>query len=147
MLLQRCCLLAVAFAATWASPVADETDPLRILPANYQLVLENNWVRVVRTHYGLHEKLRVHSHSQWATVYVYLSDSPPIQFRHIEKPAFTLTRPPAKTGAFRVSPGRVEIHEVENLGDTASDFFRIELKQIPLASKNLSADRRPQIYR
>jgi hypothetical protein len=94
-------------------------------------------VRVVRTHYGPDEKLPVHSHSQWTTVYVYLSDSPPIQFRHIEKPAFTLTRPPQKTGAFRVSPGRIEVHEVENMGDRASDFLRIELKQIPLGVKNM----------
>jgi len=115
----------------------DATDPLRLLPANYQLVFENGVVRVVRTHFGPHEKLPVHSHSQWPTVYVYLSDSPPVQFRHIEKPAFTLTRPPTRIGAFRVSPGRIEVHEVENLGDRASDFLRIELKQIPLGVKNL----------
>jgi len=131
------CLLVFAMAAVQAAPVPQETDPLRILPNNYHLAFENDWVRVVRTHYGPHEKLPVHSHSQWATVYVYLSDSPPVQFRHIEKPPFALTRPPTKTGAFRVSPGRVEVHEVENMGDRASDFLRIELKQIPLGVPNL----------
>lgn len=114
-----------------------ETDPLRILPKNCNLTLENGWVRVVRTHYGPHEKLPVHSHPQWATVYVYLSDSSPVQFRHIERPAFTLTRPPQKTGAFRVSPGRIEVHEVENMGDQPSDFLRIELKRIQLGVANL----------
>jgi hypothetical protein len=129
-------VLAVA-ATAWALPVPQEIDPLHILPNNYRLVFENEWVRVVRIHYGPHEKLPVHSHSQWATVYVYLSDSPAVQFRHIEKPAFTLTRPRQKAGAFRVSPGRIEVHEVENMGDRASDFLRIELKQIPLGVKNL----------
>ena len=133
-----CCLLAVATAATWAAaPAPEAIDPLRILPLNYTLAFENDWVRVIRTHYGPHEKLPVHSHSQYATVYGYLSDSPPVQFRHVEKPAFTLTRPPTKVGAFRVSPGRIEAHEVENLGDQPSDFLRIELKQIPLGVKNL----------
>ena len=35
-------------------------------------------------------------------------------------------------GAFRVSPGRLEKHTVENMGDASSDFLRVELKQIPL---------------
>ena len=133
----RRCLLVFALAATQAAPVPEATDPLRILPLNYSLAFENDWVRVVRTHYGPHEKLPVHRHSQWATVYVYLSASPPVQFRHIEKPAFMLARPPQKTGAFRVSPGRIEVHEVENMGDQASDFLRIELKRVPLGVANL----------
>src|SRR6202043_866492 len=51
-----------------------------------------------------------------------------------EKPAWSITRPPTTTGAFRVSPGRMERHAVENLGDIASDFLRVELKQVPLGS-------------
>jgi hypothetical protein len=35
---------------------------------------------------------------------------------------------------FRVSPGRMERHAVENLGDMGSDFLRVELKQLPLGS-------------
>lgn len=101
------------------------------------MVFENDSVRVVRVHYGPHEKLPVHSHSKRPTVYVYLSDSPPVQFRHVEKPPFALTRPPQKMGAFRVSPGRLEVHEVENLGDSPSEFLRVELKQIPLGVPNL----------
>jgi hypothetical protein len=69
---------------------------------------------------------------------VFLSDSPPVQFCHVEKPPFCLTRPPQKMGAFRVSPGRLENHRVENLGDSASLFFRVELRKIPLGAQHLS---------
>ncbi len=135
-LLQRVSLVLFFFPGL-ASAQLSGVDPLRVLPANYKLVLENAWVRVVHVRYGPHEKLPVHDHSERATVYVYLSDSPPVQFRHIEKPPFALTRPPQKAGAFRVSPGRLESHEVENLGDSESQFFRLELKQIPLGMQNL----------
>ena len=39
-----------------------------------------------------------------------------VRFSHREEPAFTLIRSPEKAGTFRVSPGRLEKHEVENLG-------------------------------
>ena len=83
-------------------------------------------------HYGPHEKVGVHDHSAYPTVYIYLSDSPPVRFTHDEQPPFALMRPPIKAGAFRVSPGRRERHSVENLGNASSDFLRVELKQIPL---------------
>jgi hypothetical protein len=38
---------------------------------------------------------------------------------------------------YRVSPGRREVHTVENLGDAPSDFLRVELKRIPLGIGNL----------
>jgi len=114
-------------------------DPLESLPSNYQLAFENEWVRVVHVRYGPREKLPVHNHSGCATVYVYLTDSPPVRFSHIENPPFTLIRPPVKVGSFRVSPGRIETHEVENLGDEPSEFLRVELKQIPLGQAKLFA--------
>ena len=109
-------------------------DSLKVFPKSYSLVFENSAVSVIRVHYGPHEKVGIHDHSDYPTVYVYLSDSPPVRFELDEKPPFALTRPPAKIGAFRVSPGRRERHSVENLGGTSSDFLRIELKQVPLGS-------------
>ncbi len=107
-------------------------DAVKAYPKNYQLVFENSAVSVIRVHYGPHEKVGVHDHSAYPTMYVYLSDSPPVRFTHDEQPPFTATRPPIKAGAFRVSPGRRERHSVENLGDASSDFLRVELKQVPL---------------
>lgn len=124
------CVLAIAASAC---PVIAQ-DPIAAYPKNYSLALNNDVVSVIRVLYGPHERIGVHDHSRFPTVYVYLSPSGPVRFEHDEKPPFRLTRPPITTGAFRVSPGRMERHAVENLGDVSSDFLRVELKQIPLGS-------------
>ena len=121
-------LIAAATSAT----VVHAQDPLKAYPNNYKLILDNPQVRVLSCHYGSHEKVGVHNHSDYPTVYVYISDAGPVRFSHIEEKAYVLTRPPVKAGSFRVSPGRPERHTVENLSDLPSDYLRIELKQIPL---------------
>jgi hypothetical protein len=123
-------LLLILFAA--ATIATHAQDPLTAYPKNYKLILDNPQVRVLRCHYGPHEHVGVHNHSDYPTIYVYLSDSGPVRFSHIEERAFVMTRPPVKAGTFRVSPGRPERHTVENLSDMSSDYLRIELKQIPL---------------
>jgi len=123
----------VAGAAVGISVMgAHAQDPVKAYPKNYKLVLENADVAVFRVHYGPHEKIGVHDHSKYPTVYVYLSDSGPVKFTHDETPPFVMVRPPAKAGAFRIAPARPERHMVENLGDQSSDFLRIELKRLPL---------------
>jgi hypothetical protein len=107
-------------------------DPVKAYPNNYKLVLENADVAVFRVHYGPHEKIGVHDHSNYPTVYVYLSDSGQVKFTHDETPPFVMVRPPAKAGSFRVAPARPERHMVENLGDQSSEFLRVELKRLPL---------------
>ena len=107
-------------------------DPIKMLPGNYQVTFENNLVEVVRVRYEAHQKLPLHDHSLRPTIYVYLTNSGPVRFSHQEVHPFALIRRPVKAGDFRVSPGRIEKHEVENLGDIPTDFLRVELKQIPL---------------
>ncbi len=120
-----------------AAVITNAQDPVVAFPKNYSLALENSEVAVVRVHYGPHEKIGVHDHSKTPTVYVYLSDSGPVRFQHFEDADFTLTRPRTVKGAFRVSPGRLERHSVENIGDVSSDFLRVELKQISLGNAEL----------
>ena len=127
-------LLLCLFATAASACAAIAQDPIAAYPKNYSLALDNDVVSVIRVHYEPRERIGVHDHSKFPTVYVYLSPSGPVRFEHDEKPAFRLTRPPLSTGAFRVSPGRMERHAVENLGDVSSDFLRVELKQIPLGS-------------
>lgn len=55
-----------------------------------------------------------------------------MRFVHDEAHPFALTRRPVRAGWFRVSPGRLEKHRVANLGPMASDFLRVECKQIAL---------------
>jgi hypothetical protein len=124
--------LLAMFLAIGSWSTARAQDPVTTFPKNYSLALANSAVSVIRVHYGPHEKIGVHDHSQTPTVYVYLSDSGPVRFEHVEEKSFALTRPPTVEGSFRVSPGRLERHRVENMGDASSDFLRVELKQVPL---------------
>ncbi|HEX6494257.1 MAG TPA: hypothetical protein VF018_02150 [Acidobacteriaceae bacterium] len=121
-------ICALAFSAAAAAA----QDGASALSKNYRTLLDNEQVQVVRVHYDPQEELPVHDHSRYPTVYVYLSNSGPVRFIHDEAHAFTLTRRPVRTGWFRVSPGRLERHTVANLGPTASDFLRVECKQIAL---------------
>lgn len=108
-------------------------DPTVVFPNNYRKVLGNADVTVLRVHYGPHETVGVHDHSDHPTVYVYLNDSGPVRFVH-EPDNVILTRPPTHTGAYRVSPGRRERHSVVNLSDQPSDYLRVELKKVPLGA-------------
>jgi hypothetical protein len=126
------------FAAVAMASCLRAQNPLLALPGNYRLVTENETVRVIHVRYGEHQKLPVHSHSEYPTVYIYLTDSGPVRFSHVEKHAFAIVRPPAMAGTFRVSPGRLEMHEVENLGAIPTEFLRVEMKQIPLGFQRSS---------
>lgn len=120
-------------------------DPLKLAPDNYRLIFENQRARVIDVLYNPHERLPVLSHSDKPTVYVYLTDSGPVRFSHVEEHAFTLNRPPEKAGTFRISPGRIEKHSIENLGDIPTEFLRVELKQVPLGFQE-SSFRSPKIF-
>jgi hypothetical protein len=126
----RSFLISVVLAAI-AVPALPQ-DPLTAYPNNYKLVLDNADISVIRAHYGPHEHVGVHDHSKFPTIYVYLNDAGPVRFSHDETPPFVMTRPAVTKGSFRVSPGRVERHTVENLSDQSSDYLRIELKKLPL---------------
>jgi hypothetical protein len=96
-------LLPVAIGARACAAIVQ--DPMVAFPKNYSLALDNDVVSVIRVHYGLHERIGVHDHSKFPTIYVYLSDSGLVRFEHDEQPGIKLTRPPTTMGAFRVSPG------------------------------------------
>ena len=44
------------------SPLPAEKDPVKLDPEHYQLEYENDRVRVLRVHYGPHERSRLHCH-------------------------------------------------------------------------------------
>jgi hypothetical protein len=102
-------------------------NPYITAPANYQLVFENESVRVSRAVFAPGDRLPVHDHPGDPTVFVYLTDGGPIRFTHV-KPAFTVQRPAVQAGAIRYHTGAKETHIVEYLGDTPSRYLRIELK-------------------
>jgi hypothetical protein len=105
-------------------------DPYRVAPNNYKLEFENAAVRVSRVSYRPGDKLPVHDHPALPTIYVYTTDGGPIEFGHQEFKA--IRRPAVKAGQIRFNRGNKETHTTEYLGDTPSEYVRIELKIEPL---------------
>lgn len=95
-------------------------DAVKADPKHYTVVSENDQVRILRAHYGPHEKSVMHSHL--ATVAVFLSAG---------NGRFTF--PGGKTQDFVFKLGDVQYnaattHLPENTGDQAFDVIVIELK-------------------
>jgi hypothetical protein len=124
-------------AALFAAPAAWTQDPIQTLPKNYRVEFENRWVRVVHVHYAAKEILPQHDHPKTPTLYVYLSDAGPVRFKHTGANPYALDRPAVKPGGFRLNPGVLEEHEVENISSTPSDFLRVEFKTIPFKRTTL----------
>ncbi len=122
------CLLAI-------QPFAQ--DPVKVAPQNYKAGFENEWVKVLRVHYGAKEKVPEHDHPATGTAYVYLNDSGPVIFKHVGLSYGAVTRPATRAGSFRLYRATKETHEVENPGDAPSDFIRVEFKTEPTGDKKL----------
>jgi hypothetical protein len=116
---------------------ASAQDPLEVAPQAYKLEFENEWVKVMRVHYGPHEKIPAHDHTERAAAYVYLNDGGPVIFKHIDLDYGAVTRPATKAGSFRLYKALKEVHEVENTSDLPSDFLRVEFKTRMVNEKTL----------
>jgi quercetin dioxygenase-like cupin family protein len=107
-----------------ASPFAiEKLDATVVDPQHYHVVLENEYVRVIRVSIGPHEKLRLHKHPDTGAVLVHLTD----QNMRLTLSDGTIrdSRYPAKQVRW-VAPGAA--HQDENLSDIPLSFIRIELK-------------------
>jgi hypothetical protein len=115
---------------------ASAQDPYRVAGDHYHLVFENSWVRATRVSYGPHETAPVHNHPPTpTTVYVYLTDGGPMRFNHVKGEhvaGVSIVRKPVLAGAIRFAHGAPETHSVEYLGDSPTEYARIELRTEPL---------------
>jgi hypothetical protein len=103
--------------------------------------MENPWVRVVRVHYGAHEKTAVHDHPATPNIYVYVTDGGRLKIGHDgEEP---VTRPPVKAGGIRFQKGVFERHAVEELDGIESQYIRLELKTQPVDLPETDVRRAP----
>src|SRR3989449_11465792 len=68
----RLALYGVALCVCLA-PILSAQDAAKVDPKHYSVVSENDQVRILKVHYGAHEKSVMHSHP--ATVAVFLSDA------------------------------------------------------------------------
>jgi len=121
-------------------------DPVKVAPQAYKLDFENDWVKVLRVHYAAKEKIPEHDHPATAAAFVYLNDSDPVIFKHVGLSYGAITRPATKARGFRLWYAVKETHEVENTGDTPSDFVRIEFKTEPVNAKSLRGKFQPEEY-
>jgi quercetin dioxygenase-like cupin family protein len=109
-------LLCVCVAALVSAQDAVKTDP-----KHYTVVSENDQVRVLKVHYGPHEKSIMHSHPN--LVAVFLNDA-----------TGTFTMPDGKKQPFTAKGGDAQytpagVHLPENTGDKGMDLILVELKK------------------
>jgi len=115
----RVALYGVAVCLCLA-PIVSAQDAVKVDPKHYTVVSENDQVRILRVHYGPHEKSVMHSHP--ATVAVFLTDAKG-QFAY----------PDGKKEDFAGKAGEAQYaaaatHLPENTGDTGLDLIVVELK-------------------
>jgi quercetin dioxygenase-like cupin family protein len=104
------CVMAVAFCQ----------DAVKVDPAHYKVEVENAQVRVLRVHYGPHEKSVMHGHPD--SVAVFLTDG---NIRMTDGNGKTQDMP-AKAGQTMYTP--VQVHLPENIGDAPFELILVELK-------------------
>jgi quercetin dioxygenase-like cupin family protein len=104
-------------------PIMSAQDAAKVDPKHYTVMSENDQVRILKVHYGPHEKTVMHSHPN--SVAVFLTDSK-VQFTDA---AGKKTDMAAKAGDAQASPGGT--HLPENVTDAGMDLILVELKAAP----------------
>lgn len=107
-------LMCVAVSAALAQ------DPVKVDPNHYKVAFQNAQVRVLRIHYGPHEKSVMHSHP--ASVAVFLTDFQGKFTYPTGKPEEVQ----GKAGDTRWT--KAGKHLPENTGDNGFDLVLVELK-------------------
>lgn len=102
-------------------------DPVKVDPNHYKLVSENAEVRVLRFHYGPHEKSVMHSHPD--LVVVYLTD---LRVK-MTTPDGKSQEQTGKAGEAQWTPAGT--HLPENLSDKPVEGILVELKTKSAANR------------
>ena len=120
-----------AVLCLYLAPTLCAQDAVKVDPKHYSVITENDQVRILKVHYGPHEKSVMHSHP--AATAVFLTDS---------KGQFTF--PDGKTKPFDFKAGdagyeAATTHLPENTSDKAMDLIVVELMGHAAKSKMASA--------
>jgi quercetin dioxygenase-like cupin family protein len=110
------CAAVCLFAATMVAA----QDAVKVDPKHYKVETENAQVRVLRIHYGPHEKSVMHSHPN--SVVVYLTDGS----TRMHLPDGKTEDVTGKKGQTAYAPAAV--HLPENTADTPFEAILVELK-------------------
>ena len=95
-------------------------DPVKVDPKHYKVEFENAQVRVLRIHFGAHEKSVMHSHP--GSVATFLTDSK-VKFTYPDGKSEALT---SKAGEARWN--NAFTHLPENTGDKPFELIVVEVK-------------------
>lgn len=120
-------LLFGALVSLTTVGTASAQDAAKVDPNHYKVEVDNAEMRILRVHYGAHEKSVMHSHPDGAVVY--LSDGT-MTFHLPDGKTQDAT---GKSGEVRYTPAVT--HQPENTGDQGFDAIVIELKH-PKSSKS-----------
>ena len=112
--------LSIAAVCLCSATILSAQDAVKVDPKHYSVVSENDQVRILKVHYGPHEKSVMHSHPN--TVAVFLTDA-----------KGTFTFPDGKKQDFAVMAGEAQYsaagaHLPENTGDKDMEVIVTELK-------------------
>lgn len=105
------------------APIISAQDATKVDPKHYTVITENDQVRIVKVHYGAHEKSVMHSHPN--SVAVFLTDSK-VQ---MTLPDGKKTDMAVKAGDSQYTPAGT--HLPENVTDKGMDLILVELKTAP----------------
>src|SRR5215472_507371 len=102
--------------------VAKGQDPVKVDPAHYKVVSENAEARILRFHYGPHEKSVMHAHPD--LVVIYLTDM-----------KIKMTLPDGKSAEQSGKAGDAQwtpagVHLPENLADKDAEGILVEFKRM-----------------
>jgi quercetin dioxygenase-like cupin family protein len=116
----RIFILVITGLTMLVSAAASAQDPVKVDPDHYKVVLDNAQVRVLRIHYGPHEKSVMHHHP--AAVAVFLADGD-VKF----------TSPDGKSQETHVKAGEAQWtaaqdHLPENLSEKPLEVMLVEVK-------------------
>jgi hypothetical protein len=115
-------ILAVPLWIAWsASPQSDDLDVLKVIPENYKLIIDNQFVRVLEAHIPAGTEEKPHRHLKGVSVCLteYTLESRIL-------PDGQWVRNERKVGTTYWSDA--SLHQVRNVGTTTSHTIRIELK-------------------
>jgi len=112
--------LSAAAVCLCLAPSLWAQDPVKVDPKHYSVVSENDQVRILKVHYGAHEKSVMHSHP--SSVAVFLTDG-----------TSHFTFPDGKTSDMKVKAGDAVYvpavtHLPEDQGDKPFELVLVELK-------------------
>ena len=109
-------------------PVLSAQDAVKVDAKHYTVITDNAEVRVLRVHYGAHEKSIMHSHPD--SVAIFLTDA-----------SIEFTLPGGKKASQTVKAGDAQFtpagtHLPENTGDKGLELILVELKSKSAMAKS-----------